>query len=85
MLKNLLTLNICAMKKVNDNQININGANSLGRGEKAHDEANTSQHADNGADSLPPTNGGINRNADEQDDLMKRSDFRYFYSGRKLL
>jgi hypothetical protein len=84
MLKNLLTLNICAMKEVNDNQININGANSPGRGEKAHDEANTSHHADNCGESLPAANGG-NRKADEQDDLMKRSDFRYFYSGRKLL
>jgi hypothetical protein len=80
-----LTLNIQAMKNFNKNEPGaVTSANSPDNETGPHrpSAVNTSEYNKAKPRGAAAPKG---RKADEEDDLMKRGDFRYFYSGRKLL
>ena len=73
------------MKKINQSGAGTRALDkSLGQ-EKEVAHNNNANSNENSAKHSTPGEIKQSRNNNDEDDLMKRNDFRYFYSGRKLL
>jgi hypothetical protein len=70
------------MSELNEHGIISKTDNSESGSNKRHTKSSF-YGEESGENQMPNT--GRNRNVNEEDDLMKRGDFKYFYSGRKLL
>jgi hypothetical protein len=70
------------MSELNEHGI-ISKPDNSESGSKKHHTKSSFYGQEYGENKTPNT--GRDRNVNEGDDLMKRGDFKYFYSGRKLL
>jgi len=70
------------MSKLNEHGT-ISKTENSENGSNKRQTKSSSYGQDTGANKMP--NAGIEKSSNDEDDLMKRGDFKYFYSGRKLL
>jgi len=71
------------MEKVKINGTQVSKSNSSGSAAIAHGQLNTSHGSDNVITNSGNT--GTPANKSNEDSMVYRDSFRYFYSGRKLL
>lgn len=71
------------MENLKENGMPVVNTTDSGKEKAARKRIHKTHQIYDGAKNI--TNGSDKQSNTEEDDLMKRSDFRYFYSGRKLL
>ena len=73
------------MKKMNDGEIQANVLVKSGNEKATGNDTTVSNLNDRSNEQRSPATAKRAQVNKDEDDLMNRSDFRYFYSGRKLL